>query len=874
MKSIFKICLLTFIVGGFWAQAQAQNNQNNQNVQSKYNADEAFNPLFMTGEANAFHSATGNPGPLYWQNEADYKIKARLDTTDKKVFGQVTITYTNNSPYDLQFVWLQLDQNTFRKDSRGSIVFPPNDRNGVRHHTKGYILKNVSIDMGSGMKKADYLVNDTRMQIRLPKSLKKHGKSMKIHIKYHFKIPTHGKDRMGRVDTKNGVIYSIAQWYPRMCVYDDVDGWGTLPYIGDGEFYLEYGHFDYKVTAPANMLVVGSGVLQNSKDVLTKKEQNRLKKAHKSDKTVMVRTEKDVENGMHHSGKHNGMLTWHFKMKKLSRDVSWAASKSFIWDAARINLPHGKKALAQSVYPVESAGDSAWGRDTEYLKGAIEIYSKRWYPYPYKVATGVAGNALGMEYPSIVFESYTNKGQGLWGDTDHEIGHTWFPMIVGSNERKYGWMDEGLNTFINDLSTKRFNNGEYYHKKHPRQMAKRVFNDNLDPVMTMPDVTHYQGKLGIEDYFKPAMALHMLRSQVLGKKRFDYAFRRYIRRWAYKHPTPWDFFNTMEAAGGEDLEWFWKGWFMHNWKLDQAVGKVKYVKDDPSQGALITLINKDKMVMPATVQVSQENGKDTTMHLPVEIWESGPVYTLNVPSTSKITSVVIDPDKELPDVNPDNNKLVELASAPQGMTSQKVISHYIDAIGGEKALKGVKDLKEVMTGNIQGIKVKMVIMKKRPDKFAQKVLIPSMNRTVQSIKVNGSQAQIKAQGQTHQITGDQKKSLQKRAVMFPELNYKKNGYQTKLLGVQQTNGKKLYVVQITTPAGNKIKDYFDEDSGLKVKQKRTQNSRSTKTTFSDYQKVKGIMIPFEQSTNALGRRLKMTAQKVEINSGLDDSNFE
>jgi hypothetical protein len=874
MTRIAKICLLICFVGGFYAQAQAQNNQNNQRVQSKYNADKAFSPMFMDGMVNAFHSASGRPGPLYWQNEADYNIKARLDTTDKKVFGEVTITYTNNSPHNLHFVWLQLDQNTFRKDSRGSAVFPPNDRNGVRHHTKGYVLKNVSVDLGNGMKKADYLVNDTRMQIRLPKVLKKNGNSMKIHVKYYFKIPTHGKDRMGRVRTKKGVIYSIAQWYPRMCVFDNVDGWGTLPYIGDGEFYLEYGHFNYKVTVPANMLVVGSGVLQNPEDVLTKKERNRLKKAHKSDETVMIRTEQDMENGMHHSGNKNGMLTWHFKMDQKSRDVSWAATKAFIWDAARINLPHGKKALAQSVYPVESASDSSWGRDTEYLKGAIEIYSRRWYPYPYKVATGVAGNALGMEYPGIVFESYKNKGRGLWGDTDHEIGHTWFPMIVGSNERKYGWMDEGLNTFINDLSTKRFNNGEYYHKKHPRQMAKRVFNDNLDPVMTMPDVTHYQGKLGIEDYFKPAMALHMLRSQVLGKKRFDYAFRRYIRRWAYKHPTPWDFFNTMEAASGEDLQWFWKAWFMHNWKLDQAVGDVQYVNGDPSQGALITLINKDKMAMPVTVQVSQTNGQDTTIHLPVEIWQPGPVYTLDVPSTSKISTVIIDPDKELPDVNPDNNKLVELSPAPQGITGENVIHHYIDAIGGKKALQNVKDLKEVMTGKIQGFKIKMVVMKKRPDKFAQKVILPSMGRTVQNIKVNGDSVQITSRGQTHQITGKQGKNLQKRAKIFPELNYNKQGYETKLLGVQQTNGNKLYVVQVTTPSGSKIKDYFAADNGLKVKQEMMQNERVSKVTFADYQEVKGVKIPFKQTANGFGNGVEMSVQKVKINSGLKDSNFK
>jgi hypothetical protein len=870
---MIKICALIFIIGGFCCTfaARAQTSQN-ESLQSSYNSRKAFDPLFGTEENNAFHSSAGRPGPLYWQNRANYKITAALDTTRKKVSGKVTITYINNSPFDLHFLWLQLDQNTFRKNSRGSAAYPPNDRNGVHTFTNGDSLKGVSIDMGDGMKKADYLVNDTRMQIRLPKALKKKGNSMKISIKYSFKIPTHGKDRMGRVATKNGVIYSIAQWYPRMCVFDQENGWGTLPYLGSGEFYLEYGNFDYTITAPASMLVVGSGKLQNPKDVLTKKERSQLKKARQSDSTVAIRSKQDMLKGIHHSGK-NGMLTWHFTINQ-ARDASWAASKAFIWDGARINLPNGKTALAQSVYPVESAGQGAWGRSTEYVKHSIQIYSKMWYPYPYPVATSVAGNALGMEYPGIVFCSYTNKGRGLWGDETHELGHTWFPMIVGSNERKYGWMDEGLNTFINALATKKFNDGEYYHKHPLGEGAKRMFGNNIDPIMTMPDVTHSQGPLGVEDYSKPALALRELRSVVLGKKRFDYAFRRYIRRWAYKHPTPWDFFNTMEEVSGEDLEWFWKAWFMHNWKLDQAVSSVKYVNDDPGQGSIITIINKDKMAMPTTVKVVQANGKTGIKHLPVEIWEAGPVYNFLYPSASKIRSVILDPEHNLPDMNRANNKFIQLSPAPEGMNAQKVIDNYIDAIGGRKKLEQVKDLKEVMTTNVQGFQIKLVMMKKRPGKFSQEASLPSLGRTISSIKVDGDSVSIESRGQKRPVTEKQKESLQKRAVMFPVLKYDSSDYQTKLLGVEYHNGSKLYVVQITTPNGARMKDYYDAKSGLKVIHKSKIGGQANKVTYSDYKNVNGIMIPFKQTTNMLGRGMEMKVQKAKINSGLKDSSFQ
>lgn len=307
-----------------------------------------------------------------------------------------------------------------------------------------------------------------------------------------------------------------------------------------------------------------------------------------------------------------------------------------------------------SVYPVESAKDSGWRRSTEFTKGCIEGYSKRWYTYPYPNAVNVAGAVSGMEYPGIVFCFLLSEKKDLWGVTSHEFGHTWFPMIVGSNERKYAWMDEGLNTFINSVADSDFNRGEFSTKARYRERSVRFFQSNSESIMTSPEVTNAR-YLGANAYEKPGMGLELLRYDVLGEARFDSAFRYYIRSWAYKHPTPWDFFHAMENSSGEDLSWFWRGWFMNNWKLDQAVIAVDYVQSNPANGSLITIQNREKLPMPATVEVKEIGGKTGRVSLPVEIWQRGSDWKFYYPSTRKIESVTIDPDRMLPDINESNN---------------------------------------------------------------------------------------------------------------------------------------------------------------------------------------------------------------------------
>ncbi len=626
---------------------------------SNYDYKQAFSPLFYTKNGTETRSASGQPGAKYWQNRADYQLTAQLNENTNEIIGTEVLTYTNNSPDDLSFLWMNLEQNAFKKDSRGyAVIGPTGSRGGTKgeNFDGGFKIKSVSLVETVGAKSSEKLlqftITDTRMQVQLPKELKGNGAKAKIKISFSYTSPKYGSDRTGVLDTKNGKIFTIAQWYPRMSVYDDVHGWNTNPYIG-AEFYLEYGDFEASITAPSSHIVVCSGELQNPAEVYTAEQQKRWAEAKNSEKTVAIRTADEVTNPVSRpQGKPT--LTWKFKIKN-ARDLSWASSSSFIIDAARINLPSGKKSLAISAYPVESAGDKAWGRSTEYTKACIENYSKRWFEYPYPAATNVAGNEGGMEYPGIVFCEWTSKGAGLWGVTDHEFGHTWFPMIVGSNERIFAWMDEGFNTFINSISGADFNNGEYKEpEQNMNQAGAYLTNPELEPIMVTPDAMK-EDNIGLLCYMKPGEGLTLLREQILGKERFDYAFRTYINRWAFKHPTPDDFFRTIENVAGEDLNWFWRSWYLNNWRLDQGISKVKYIKNDPTKGVLVTIDNLEKMPMPVTVQFKTKSGKTSTMNLPVEIWMRNSSWTFKADVNEELESIRLDPKQKLPDYNPANN---------------------------------------------------------------------------------------------------------------------------------------------------------------------------------------------------------------------------
>lgn len=642
-----------------FANAQAPRTK----TETRYDPRLAFAPLTLSTPATAYRSSNGAPGPSYWQNEADYELHATLDTSAKQLRSTEIITYTNNSPNLLTSLWIQLDQNIYRKDARSAMVnsgrprrkpVPDSEENPNNRTSDGFVLDSVEIEASKGRGKVEYLVNDTRMQIRLAQPLAGKGAQLKVHIAYHYAVPGVWGGRNSWGMSKQGEIYDMAQWYPRMCVYDDLRGWDTQPYLGN-EFYLEYGHFDYFTTVPANMIVAGSGELMNPKDVLTKTQIARLAQARSSDKTVTIRSVAEVKDPASRppaANKTDGTLTWHFHMDN-SRDVAWSASPVFVWDAARINLPDGRSSLAMSVYPPESAGEEGWGRSTEYVKDAVENFSRRWYPYPYPAAVNVAGFSTGMEYPGIVFDGIEDKSKTLFWITAHEIGHDWFPMIVGSNERRDAFMDEGFNTFIDIFESDDFKGGVYGPKRDSEYSAGGEPADTILKVLENPDAPSilmpadaYTWQMGHPvSYFKGAFGMVLLREQILGPERFDWAFRKYIRDWAFKHPAPSDFFRAMSSEGGEDLDWFWRGWYLNNWTHDLAVKTI--------DGDAVTFTNQGQLVLPATVAVTYKDGTTTRISLPAETWmnKSEVTWTGERPAAT----VVIDPDHKLPDSDRSNN---------------------------------------------------------------------------------------------------------------------------------------------------------------------------------------------------------------------------
>lgn len=648
---LLSLSALLFCVGALSAQEP-------KTTASPYDPRITFAPFVMPDPVNAYRSADGSPGPAYWQNEADYTMHATLDTTAKILRNDEVITYTNNSPDALTCLWIYMEQNIYRPDSRSRIANGALMRsrrsatasNEPTPSSNGFELDSVTLEAGSTVRKADYLISDTRMQIRLPEPLHPKGGVIRIHIRYHYTIPGTWGGRTSWGMSKQGEIYDIAQWYPRMCVYDDLRGWDTLPYIGS-EFYLEYGHFDYYVTVPASMIVAGSGELMNPQQVLTATEIARLAKAHASDTTVMIRTLDEAQSGAGRP-KNVATLTWHFHMNH-TRDVVWSASPVFVWDAARINLPGGKTALAESVYPPESAGQDKWSRSTEYVKDTVEHFSHDWYPYPWPAAINVAGFSSGMEYPGIVFDGINDAGKTLFWITAHEIGHNWFPMIVGSNERRHAFMDEGFNTFIDIGESAQFQGGVYGPKRdseysaggEPPDTILKVIDNPAAPTIMMP-ADAYSWQLGHPvSYFKAAYGMVLLRDQILGKERFDWAFRKYIQQWAFKHPSPSDFFRTMQSEGGEELGWFWRGWYFNHWRFDMAAAAI--------DGDRLTLLNKGQLVLPATVEVKFSDGTSTRFRVPVEAWESKSALVWS--DDKPIASATVDPDHVLPDDNRSDN---------------------------------------------------------------------------------------------------------------------------------------------------------------------------------------------------------------------------
>ena len=618
---------------------------------------------------NEIRRADGAPGRDYWQQRADYAIRATLDTASRRLTGTTTIRYANNSPDTLRFVWLQLDQNLFRPGSTGSRLFASESRFGGAGFKGGFEIDRVvqcgvpparpparrraparraapdTTTAGFGCSTATPAsplrsrVDDTMMYLDLVRPVPPGGVTV-LDLAYAFNVPEHGADRMGR----DGSLYEIAQWYPRMAVYDDVHGWNTDQYLGQGEFYLEYGDIDYEVTLPAGYLVAGTGVLQNPAEVLTTTQRERLARAVKSDTTIRIVTEPELRSGAARPSRQ-GSLTWRFRATNV-RDAAWAGSPEYLWDAAG-----WEGVLAQAYY--RPSAIETWKDAARMSRFSIQEYSTRWFRYPYPQISAVEGPVSGMEYPMLAMEARGKDASDLFEVVTHEIGHNWFPMIVGSDERRYAWMDEGFNTFINTFAQESFwKRDDSEARRQERELVIKIDQTaTAQPIMAPANQYKSRDNLLSLAYIKPSIMLLALRSKVLAPAVFDSAFREYTRRWSFKHPQPADFFRTVEAVSGRDLSWFWRGFFYTTAALDQTVESVKQA-DGSTQ---VTVANLGDAVMPVELELGFEDGTTELVNLPVEIWYTGDRYVYEDRSGRPIAKARVNPDATLPDAIPSND---------------------------------------------------------------------------------------------------------------------------------------------------------------------------------------------------------------------------
>lgn len=553
---------------------------------------------------NEYRTGSGAPGPKYWQQRADYVINAELNDENQSITGAETITYFNNSPDALKYLWLQLDQNinaagnNSQKIVTSTVQDSINTRTiasnlGLHEFDGGFKIKTVKDASG---KELSYLINQTMMRVDLPQPLAS-GQKYSFSVEWSFKINDRvknatmndGRSGMEYFPEDGNYVYIIAQWFPRMCVYDDVVGWQNKQFLGQGEFALPFGNYQVNLTVPADHIMAGTGMVQNLKEVLTTEQFSRFEKAKTSyDKPVIIVTQQEAMQRERTKSKEK--KTWKFSAENV-RDFAFATSRKFIWDAQAVKL--GNTPLAMSYYPKE--GNPLWGKEsTKAVRSALITYSKYTIDYPYPHATSVHGAQLGMEYPMICFNygrpqkdgTYTDVTKwGMIGVIIHEVGHNFFPMIINSDERQWTWMDEGLNTFVQHR-TQVENYPDMPLKRGPAPLIVPYMKSSPElqrPLMVNSEQV-VRTNFGNEQYAKCATALNILRETVMGPELFDNAFKEYAQRWAFKHPQPADLFRTLEDASAVDLDWFWRGWFYTTDYTDQTIDQVKWyrVRSDKS----------------------------------------------------------------------------------------------------------------------------------------------------------------------------------------------------------------------------------------------------------------------------------------------------
>ncbi|MCA9275815.1 MAG: M1 family metallopeptidase [Phycisphaerales bacterium] len=595
---------------------------------------------------------SGQPGPDYWQQQCDYEIQATLEPESGVISASMRVTYTNNSPHTLRYIWMNLEQNLFRGESIGT-----NSR------TPGSVMKMLEYDFGGGYtvsrlqqngRDLEMKVYDTLGRFDLPTPLAS-GQRLVFEMDYSFPVPPHLR-RMGSEVVEQGKIFELAQWIPQVCKYDDVHGWNTLPYLGSGEFYTDFGSYEVAITVPREYIVAASGMLQNPGEVLTGVQQARLERAMGSDEPVwIIEPSETATDFARPSG--DGPMTWRFRIDN-ARTFAWAASQAFQWDACSAEIADGRggtrRVLCQSLFPKEAevwSHEHEDGGSSRYVKHSIEFYSDFLFPYPYLSMSNINGPEGGMEYPGIVFCGARTNPRGLFGVTDHEVGHNWFPMVINSDERRYMWQDEGFNTFINMYSKADWYDENVDIRRAAQQTMELCSAPNCQPIMTQPDRA-WPRWVGSLMYRKTGYGLWLMREYILGNERFDDAFQGYMQGWYMKHPQPDDFFRAMEDGAGADLNWFWRGWFLEPYALDQAIAGVKNTSD----GAIVVLDNLGDMVMPVRMLVEYKDGSSEIVDLPVEIWHQTSRWRAGLKTHGRtVKSVTLDPEGILPDLDRANN---------------------------------------------------------------------------------------------------------------------------------------------------------------------------------------------------------------------------
>lgn len=614
---------------------------------------------FTRAVSRGTRTTTGVPGPRYWQQYARYQLEAELHPLTKKLTGHGRVTYFNHSPDTLAVLYVQAYNNIFEPDARRVIQTPR--LGGIEFQRVAVGGRRLAADPGEH--EPGYRVDGTIMELRLPTPLPPGG-TAELDFQWQFRVPSETAPRGGQ----DGEVWYLSYWYPQMAVYDDVNGWQIDQYLGRGEFYMGYADYDVSLTVPAGWLVEATGVLQNPGEVLSPQTRARLDSARTSAGVVHVVTDQDRADSLATVRSRGGRLTWHFKADSV-RDVAWATSSRYNWDATYAITDSGAAgrpdtAMIGALYRTEGRR-SYWDEATRYARYSIEFYSHLLWPYPYPHMTAVDGpdGCGGMEFPMM-----TCIG-GTWPDSTamyevvtHEIGHMWFPMMVGSDEKRYGWMDEGFTQYDQSQSMDAFFKN-FDDEKRNRDFYLQVAEaDREEPSMKPGDRYDTEFGFGVGTYYKPASVLVALRT-ILGRDTFERAFREYGRRWLGKHPMPADFFNTVNDVAGRDLDWFWREWFYETWKLDQAVASVEPAGAAGGAGAdstAIVLENREKAVMPVPLAITREGGRIDSVTVPVSAWW-GPNggeqkrYTLVVPATPKITRVEIDPAHALPDVDLGND---------------------------------------------------------------------------------------------------------------------------------------------------------------------------------------------------------------------------